>query len=501
MRAAIRALPVLVYGSKDWKNCNLLPLLRISAMNWASCKYGLDIFHKALEWAARHDAEKKGQNRMLVNVSTGILFSGRLNHNRSRESENFAFSITNSIASLDKHFNEYNSAAMWNEIELDCDQLLSVNNGARYLCTQPLWHNAPPRSWIRLRTNFHNSLNREGRLPSVWSEWFDRRVQGDETAFDIGADQSAIEDERILIRLAEATDDEFWKKNYAFIDITLRGWLDEVRNQVAPAPQDFASHVTALPQQNPGSISFITDDLGKIAINATAVLDELRKNPAARDRHAEAVREASEWLEKCRTNNAASRLAKLLGNYLEAAGDNLEAMKPSLFVQRGERLRQELARYDVFDNMLPPVADELLLDGKGWQSAHNMAVGLDPVLNASDTAMLGPDRRPILIAPSEIREKAREAEDLEMLANGVIDIIEEAADLAPATPDPSDRRTIWSTEMVRNLLIETFALALNHPYVASSTMVAGAILTSAPVAGVIGGFSVLSSLRARAKSS
>ena len=186
----------------------------------------------------------------------------------------------------------------------------------------------------------------------------------------------------------------------------------------------------------------------------------------------------------------------MLTNYLLAAGESLDVAKPSLLVQRGERLRQELARYEAPDHMLPPVADDLLLDLKGWLTAHNMVVGLDPVLNAMDTAMLGPDRQPALISPDEIREKAREANKADLLQDGVIEVVEEAADLAPAVPDANDRHTIWSTEMVRNLMIETASVALNHPIATGTAAVAGVTVYATLGTAGIGGISILGSIKA-----
>jgi hypothetical protein len=125
-----------------------------------------------------------------------------------------------------------------------------------------------------------------------------------------------------------------------------------------------------------------------------------------------------------------------------------------------------------------------------------MMVGLDPVLMAIDTAMLGPDRRPALMPPDEIKQFARDAQEADLLAEGTEEIIFEAADLAPTIPDPEDRRTNISREMVRNLCIETFSIALNHPRVSAAAIAASVAASSNGVAATIGGISVLSSIRA-----
>ena len=77
--------------------------------------------------------------------------------------------------------------------------------------------------------------------------------------------------------------------------------------------------------------------------------------------------------------------------------------------------------------------------------------------------MLGPDVKPVLIPPDEIKAIAEDADDQGLLASGVLAIVQEAADIAPAVPDSENRLTIWSTETVKNLVIEAFAIALNNP--------------------------------------
>ena len=346
---------------------------------------------------------------------------------------------------------------------------------------------------------------------SVWIDWYERRIRGERAAFDIPGDKRRTEDKNILRQLAEASDEDFWDKGNHYVNATLKGWLDEARARAAPMPPvtaethgtlefDITAHAeigpVPLPTQNLNSLSFRTNNEGRIAIDASALADKLRTDDDAMERHAEAISEARSALGRCQGNNAAARLTGFLENYLAAAGDSPGNAKPSLLVQRGERLRQELARYDASDHMLPPVADDVLLDLKGWQSAHNMMIALDPVLNANDTAMLGPDRQPVLIAPDEFREKVREADNQGLLAEGVVEIIDEAASLAPQTPDPTNRLSVSFGGMAQNLIIEAFACALNHPTISVVAIGAAGLISAGPAAGAIGGVSVMSSIKA-----
>jgi hypothetical protein len=72
--------------------------------------------------------------------------------------------------------------------------------------------------------------------------------------------------------------------------------------------------------------------------------------------HLLAVDDAKQLLAACAGLNSAERLTSILTAYIAAAGETLEEMRPSLFVQKGERLRQELTRYEGADTDLPPAS-------------------------------------------------------------------------------------------------------------------------------------------------
>ena len=351
-------------------------------------------------------------------------------------------------------------AAVWDSISADCDSLDAASDSvtvARLLTHERLWPRSSPYNWSK---NWDNATARLLALDptyQVWIDWYNRRVKGEDAAFYIPGDTNRTEDKNILIKLADATDEEFWDKGALHVNTTLQRWINEARARVVPPAVN-----ADIPPQNRNAVSFRSNADGRISIDPTAA-GALRTDADARDRHAEAVREAQALLERCRGSNAGARLTQLLENYLAAAGEAVEDIRASLMVQRGEKLRQEIAALAVPDSLLDPLADDILVDLKGWQSAHNMAVGLDPVLMALDTATLGPDVKPALISPDELRMLARDADHEGVTEAGVLAVLEEAADLAPAIPDPTDRRTLWSVETGKNLVIEAMSVALNHP--------------------------------------
>jgi hypothetical protein len=377
---------------------------------------------------------------------------------------------------------------IWESLTQDCNWLETKRmhpDESRGLSGERLWYANLPNAWMDawcpVAVGLLLSLD---PTYQVWIDWYHRRIDGFEAAFDIPGDVGRTEDKAILARLTNATDADFWGRGTNYVNTTLQGWIDEARARVAPPSADTAP----LPAQNQNAIPFAATADGKIAIDPTRNADALRTDAEARDRYDEAIREAQALLARCRLSNSAARFVGGFENYLAAGGDALADMRPSLFVQRGEKLRQEIAAYenDNRDSFLEPIADDLLIDLKGWRSAHNMVVGLDPVLMRLDTAMLGPDVRSALIPPTELRTFVADADEANILDEGVREIVDEAISLAPAIPDASDRRTVWSVESVQNLVIEAFSVALQHP----GKVAAGAAFTAVvgvPVAASVFG--------------
>jgi hypothetical protein len=497
LRAALRALPLIVYSSSGWlEKFAQLPVGAVMS-GWAQLTdHSIDVLKAGSRANARfagqlfdfdlykseplaamaadasyHSADAQTQSIHVVNdCVTGVGLAAE------------AFRSGPVLASEGKE----DADTFWHNVEIDCQRLAKSTSAAaaEALAVWPLW-TSHKGGWLDTWKHLTNRLTSIDSNYSELIDWYHRRLDGERAAFDIPGDKGRKEDKAILRRLAEATDEDFWGKGHEYVNATLKGWLDEARARVAPPPivgeasgtAETSGSMTAElgplppPPQNRNVLSFKASTEGRIEIDAAALADQLRLDQAARDRHAEAVREALAALQRCQGNNAAARLSGLFQNYIDAAGDGLESAKPSLAVQRGERLRQELARYESADHMLSPIADDLLLDVKGWQTAHNMWVGLDPVLMAMDVAMLGPDRQPALIPPEEIREKVQQADDAELLAEGVAEIVTEAANLAPEVPDANNRRTLWSVEVARNLFIEVICIALNPSNAEAQTAV------------------------------
>ncbi|HMO76805.1 MAG TPA: hypothetical protein PKD99_16170 [Sphingopyxis sp.] len=483
VRAALRALPFVGHAATSWLGDFADRAIRAVAISWAAHNIPAHDMTAAADDAAACAATAARATATAYTDAAAAYATAAA----------YADAAYADAAAAAAYAPDATDArlALWAAVFDDCDWLdrnAGGGDAARVLSRRSLWLGQRPDWWRAEQSHFEQALRGLDQGYGVWIDWFERRVRGERAAFDIPGDRYRKEDKAILIRLAEASNEDFWDKGAAHVNAALQGWIDEARERVAPRAAPAEDEAAALPAQARHAVRFRAGADGRIAIDAAALADTLRTDAEARDRHAEAVALARAVLAGLGSNTGA-RMIPMLKAYLEAASDGVETMRPSLFVQRGERLRQELAGYERPDTELPPLADPVLRDGRSWRSAHNMTVGLDPVLNALDTAQLGPDARPAPLAPEEIRELARAADAAGVLEDGVADVVIEAADLAPAVPDPADRRTIWSSETAKNLVIEAFAVALKYPRttlagIATTAVVAPHISAAAVVVGV-----------------
>lgn len=382
------------------------------------------------------------------------------------DARNYGYANADAASSL--------SHALWLSLNHDCQWLSEQKDrvhASQLLSCGSLWHGSPPDELTLVWQQLQKKLLAIERNYSVWIDWFNRRIRGEPTGFDIPGDNGQEKDRNIHLRLATATDEDFWDKGAAYVNATLQSWLDEADDRTAP------SALATLPSQNPNAIAFRQDANGKIAIDSSIDLNALRTDSDARDRHSELQRLATALKSRCQGSNAAARLTGLLENFVEALGDRNEDQRPSLLVQRGNRLDVEYKAYSDPAHLLSPLADDVLLDLGSLVSAIHMHVMSEQVLRDRATAMLGPDAKPVLIAPDEIKLAVQEADDRGILADGVREVVEEAADIAPAVPDPENRFTIWSTETLTNLIIEAFTIALRHPI---ETAIVGGVASILP---------------------
>lgn len=146
--------------------------------------------------------------------------------------------------------------ATWENISADCHWLAESNddaNAARLLTREPLWLRTSAYIWPSQKNDAVNHLLILDPTYKVWTDWYDRRIIGNDAAFDIPGDTDRTEDKKILAALADATNEEFWDKGATYVNTTLQRWIDEAR-----------ARVSALPEQDPAAITYGVNDRGQL---------------------------------------------------------------------------------------------------------------------------------------------------------------------------------------------------------------------------------------------
>lgn len=406
-----------------------------------------------------------------------------LSANQKHEKIDFSISAIRAIEDLvrGKRTDQFNDGNFYEFIEKD-KNVLQLGNGrrnadTRRLLSSPLFAPLELQKWKesieRSRNHFSDVVGSELLFDLVESAGTFAQPS---TRINFVLIANRFAAQKVIAEL----DPHFWGRPFDEIEGDLRYWADLDGHDRA---------VETIPSQNRNAMSFLRTFDGKIKLDLSPLdIDEPRDQEWS-ERFAEVLEIAERLADDCRVSNSAKRLEPFLRAYLHSTGGSPDAIKGSLFVQRGERLRQQLVAYETRDTFLPPLPDEILLDLRAWRSAHNLFVGLDRELLQKDILQFGPDnRRPSAFSPREIRALAQAAEEENLLEDGVAEVLREAADLAPEVPEIGDRRTIWSTETSRNLVIEAFEIALRNPgKTAAGFLVLGAAGVSAGVAGSIVG--------------
>ena len=279
---------------------------------------------------------------------------------------------------------------IWSAASSDCNWLGSEGNqtqAARRLTCFRLWHFGFSKEWKDNWVDLKGKLLAIDPNYSVWIDWYERRIRGERAAFDIPGDKGRIEDKKILRRLAEAIDEDFWGKGHEYVNATLKSWLDEARERAAenltPRLLDIAGNakieltatgkLEGVPDsQDTRSPQFGTDSSGRIAISTSAGADQLRSDPQSLSRHARAIQMAQRLGEALRNHNNAGYMTEMASDYIAAMEGSPDGPDPSGLVFAGDQLREAIAKHrkvEADDDLqpLPPSADRTTRAQRGLQ--------------------------------------------------------------------------------------------------------------------------------------
>lgn len=355
----------------------------------------------------------------------------------------------------------------WNATTRDCEWLTASRTDDKSESSPPqqrLWINKTPAGWSKRWKKLAKTLLAIDPNYLVWIEWYERRVRGSASAFDIPNDTNREEEIVIVQRLASATYENFWRKGYRYVNAQLSLWLNEARQRAArkslPITEALdlsGSSKGILDAINPDpqdarSPQFGTDSTGRIAIKANAGADQLRSDTQSLSRHARALRMAQRLAEALRNHNNAGYITEMALDYVAAMKDGEDGPDPSGLVFAGDQLREAIAKHRAagpHDDLqpLPPSADR---DASAFLSAHNMYVGSDPFLDDLDRTTRGPDSPLPAADPDEIKKIATTARQDDILAEASYDFMVEASNAAPVNYDQNNRHSRFAAGLAQN---------------------------------------------------
>jgi hypothetical protein len=422
-RSALRALPTMARTSEDWLKFHSVSLFQANLTAWVALNYqDIDIYDLSeLSGVALQQGLRRAYDDSIACEAIFIAQSAILQIRGKHAGDSF-----NWRDDLDQHSPGTVATLpalsdLMKAVADDCHWLLQnddLPNGGLSWFT--LWLGEPQlpvnrrNEWPLLR----ETLLRGDPNYSVWIDWYERRIRGERAAFDIPGDKGRVEDKKILRRLAEATDEDFWGKGHEYVNATLKGWLDEARARVAPPPivaeassnLDFTLSAHAelgplpSPPQDPGAIAYGINDQGKLDRLPNSDQVHLRDVPDQR-RAYEDIREAATEL-LAEGQRLGHRLQRALDRFLHSLPERFEDAEAYLVwrdanaLRRLHRAHREAATTPEPDEAkLEPVIAEGL---GGLLDLYNNFAFADDGLRAKDEARIAPQER----ASAEVEAKA-----------------------------------------------------------------------------------------------
>jgi hypothetical protein len=408
-RAALRTVPLLMpgYHIVDWLIFAALPVFRATCISWATCSYPEHDMSDAAFHAARVSFPSIDEaHYAIVTIQKAVDAAARHETTASRVA-------STAVGPAVKDSTEaricLDSDCQWINNQVD----VRPKTASRRLTRRPLWtrgvEGVRQDAWIEMS----KQLKEIDPNYSVWTDWYERRIRGKRAAFDIPGDKGRVEDKKILRRLADATDEDFWGKGHEYVNATLKGWLDEARELVASAqalPVGIAIETSEalalppLPPQEASATAYGVNEQGKLDRLPGSDQVHLRDEPNQRRAYSDLRDAASELLGE--GQRLGHRLQKALDRFINSLPDSFEDAEAYLVWRDANALRRlhlahrEAAKFAEPDEAkLEPVVAEGL---GGLLDLYNNFAFADDSLRAKDEARIAPQER----ASAEAEAKA-----------------------------------------------------------------------------------------------
>jgi hypothetical protein len=390
-RAALRVLPSAfdIKRAAQPSNGLALALFRATSISWAARNFPAHASTDAAfaAYSAAQNAARNAANAAARASASAAAYAAAHAAVYAADAAYAAYVAVYAADATDA------AASLWNNLSADCDWLEKSTDpvtDTRRLTHEPLWPRGAPEGWHAAWDNGKARLLALDSSWQVWTDWYDRRISGNRAAFDIPGDTNRIEDKKILVSLADATDDNFWGKGYLHVNTTLGRWLAEARARTAPlvAPDE-------PPEQDPAAIGYGVNDRGQLDRLPAQDQQHLRDIPDQQFLYGRIRETALELLGE----------GQRLGTPLEPALGRFAAAMPATFaaalalplwtegiilrrLYRAHRLAME--NRELSRDQLEPVIGERL---GGLLDLYNHFAFGDPGLRAKDETKIAPQER------------------------------------------------------------------------------------------------------------
>jgi hypothetical protein len=244
-RAALRVFPYGFPGFSPnfWALNSALQIFRIYVMLWGAAEFNLHNMKPAVQAAiqARDAISYSGQEARACSslIHSSISAAYVFDHVNTDYVMKAITALNNTNLTVDRGTvsQRVPRAAniigdFWDGVYHDAAWLersnisVVVNHNMSHI---PFWQNAPPSGWQSQIERVAIALLALDPTYQVWIDWYNRRIEGHDAAFDIPGDTDRIHDKAILARLADASDEDFWGKGATYVNTTLQSWIDEAR--------------------------------------------------------------------------------------------------------------------------------------------------------------------------------------------------------------------------------------------------------------------------------
>ncbi len=130
-------------------------------------------------------------------------------------------------------------ATVWSTVAIDCQWLTDHSDparAARALAAQPLWIGTAPARWTAAWNYAAAQLLRSEPSYQPWVDWYDRRIVGHSSVFDLAGDGDRIAEWAVLARLLKSGNREFWSRGPLYVNVAIQDWLDRARRWLVKGP-------------------------------------------------------------------------------------------------------------------------------------------------------------------------------------------------------------------------------------------------------------------------